>query len=127
MNIKILLLSIITLPIIDSIYLKNISSHYQQLVYTITKEPLKLNMTKALITYIFLIIAINYFILNNLTENNYKQKIIDAFILGLVIYGTFDFTSGALFKDYDYKTAIIDTIWGGILFALTTLIINKIK
>lgn len=127
MNTKILLLSIIILPIIDSIYLKNISSHYQQLVYTITKEPLKLNMTKAIITYIFLIIAINYFILNNLTENNYKQKIIDAFILGLVIYGTFDFTSGALFKDYDYKTAIIDTIWGGILFALTTVVINKIK
>lgn len=127
MNYKLLILSIIILPIIDSIYLKRITSHYQKLVFTIQNKPMELNINKAIITYLFLILAINYFILKNLTENNYKQKIIDAAILGLVIYGTFDFTNASIFKDYDTKTAIIDTIWGSILFGLTTLTIYKIN
>ena len=45
---------------------------------------------------------------------------------GPLIYGVFETTNAAIFKDWDLKSIIIDTTWGGILYALTTFIYNKI-
>jgi len=41
-----------------------------------------------------------------------------AFLYGVSIYGVYDFTILALFSDYDWKFAIADTLWGGVLFFL---------
>ena len=67
-----------------------------------------------------MILGYNYFIL---LEN---KGVIDSFIFGIVIYGIYETTTMSIFKDWDFKIAIIDTIWGGLLFSLTTLIINNI-
>ena len=60
-----------------------------------------------------------------------KDSILIGGTLGLIIYGIFDFTNLSLFKNYNLKIAIIDTIWGSILFTLTTYIsktiLNKIN
>jgi uncharacterized membrane protein len=40
----------------------------------------------------------------------------EAFIYGVCIYGVYDFTTLAIFKDYDWKFALADTLWGGLLF-----------
>ena len=50
----------------------------------------------------------------------------DAFILGICIYGIFDFTNMAIFKKYEIIPSIIDTLWGGCLFYMVTLITYKI-
>jgi uncharacterized membrane protein len=54
-----------------------------------------------------------------------NKSIIEAFLLGLVIYGVYETTNYALLEKWSLKTVIIDTLWGGILFALTTFIINS--
>ena len=46
----------------------------------------------------------------------------DASILGWVIYGVYESTNLAVFKKWDLKTVLVDGIWGGILFGLTTYI-----
>lgn len=40
----------------------------------------------------------------------------NAFITGVMIYAVYDFTNYALFDDYDWKFAIADSLWGGVLF-----------
>jgi uncharacterized membrane protein len=40
----------------------------------------------------------------------------NAFITGMMINAVYDFTNYALFDQYDWKFAIADTLWGGILF-----------
>ena len=127
MNYKLLVLAIILFPLVDYIYLSNISSHFSNVILRITKEPMVFNFPKAIGAYIFLILGIYYFILKDLNENNYKQKIKDAVILGLVIYGTFDFTTGAVFKGYDYNTMLIDTVWGGVVYGLVTYLVYKLN
>lgn len=127
MNYQVLLLSSIIFPLVDYVYLSRITQHFKDLVLKITKEPMEFNLTKGVIAYIFLIIGINYFIFSDLKKNNLNQKIIDSIILGLVIYGTFDFTNGTIFKNYDYYTAIMDTMWGGVLFGLVTFIVYQIS
>jgi uncharacterized membrane protein len=117
MNIKKIVISSVVLLMIDLIYLKNIGAPiFGKVVNDIQGSELKLNFLGAFISYLFLIIAINYFILIP------KKSILDAFILGLCIYAVFDGTNLAIFKDYSVKAAIIDSLWGGILFAITTYI-----
>lgn len=42
----------------------------------------------------------------------------EAFMIGLTTYAVYDFTTYALLKGYDWRFAVADTLWGGILFAL---------
>jgi uncharacterized membrane protein len=50
----------------------------------------------------------------------------DAFLLGLVIYGVYETTNWALFSKWSPMSVIIDTLWGGILFAATTYVTTRI-
>jgi len=115
-----LLLSAITLVTIDFIYLSSIKDYFAKQVRRIQGSDMKINYFGVLICYIFLIIGINYFIIKP------NRSVQDAFLLGLVIYATFDFTNLALFENWSIITSMIDSLWGGILFAATTFVVQKL-
>lgn len=108
--------SSIILLLLDSVYLTIIRKAYSQQIFNIQKLPMKVNFRGALFSYLFLIIGLNYFIILR------NKSALDAGILGTVIYGVYDATSYALLKDWDETLAVIDTLWGGVLLATTTLI-----
>jgi uncharacterized membrane protein len=45
-----------------------------------------------------------------------------AFIIGLLSYGTYEFTNYAILKGWTLQMVIIDTIWGGVLTATSLFI-----
>lgn len=108
--------SSIILLLLDSVYLTLIGKAYSQQIFNIQKLPMKVRFSGALFSYLFVIIGLNYFIILK------NKSALDAGILGTVIYGVYDATSYALLKDWDETLAVIDTLWGGVLFATTTLI-----
>lgn len=114
------LVSAIIFVFIDSIYLNLIKDYFSYQIKLIQGSTIKINFLATLICYIFLIFGINYFIIKP------NRSIQDAFLLGLVIYGVFETTNMALFSKWSWLTVIIDTLWGGILFAITTFIIKKL-
>ena len=116
-----MLLSAIILISIDFVYLNVIKDLFNKQVKSVQGSELKINYLGAAICYIFLIVGINYFIIKP------KKSVNDAFLLGLVIYGVYETTSYALFKNWSILTVIIDTLWGGLLFASTTYIINLLR
>tara|TARA_B100001093_G_scaffold515484_1_gene591914 strand:+ start:1694 stop:2071 length:378 start_codon:yes stop_codon:yes gene_type:complete len=121
MNYKKILISAILMLVIDLFYLKNIGTPiFGKLVKNIQGKDLKLNLLGAGFSYLFLIIAINYFIIIP------EKSIVSAFVLGLCIYGVFDATNLAIFEKYSIKASIVDTIWGAILFSITTFITYKL-
>lgn len=121
LNLKLFISSAIILLLIDSIYLWGFSTYFSKLIQTIQKQPLVMNYLGVVICYILLIIGLNYFVLQNNSLKT-KDKIKNAFILGIVIYGVYDSTNHAIFNKWDLKTLLLDTIWGGILLSLTTYI-----
>lgn len=122
MKFNLILISSISMILIDSIYLSLIGkSTFDDTVKEIQGTSIKINLIPAIITYIFMIILLNYFIISQ------KKSPIDAFILGLCTYGIFDFTNMTIFKNYSIKTGVIDTIWGAILFYIVTAITYKIE
>tara|TARA_A100001015_G_C14814970_1_gene642315 strand:+ start:365 stop:736 length:372 start_codon:yes stop_codon:yes gene_type:complete len=118
---KKILISSIVMLILDMIFISLIKDKYSKMIQKIQNSPMKVRTISALLCYILLILGLNYFILNDPSKN-----LLDAFILGFVIYGVYDTTTFALIKDWDLKLAVIDSFWGGTLFYLTTLITKKL-
>ena len=109
------IVSSILLVLVDSIYLYFIGKPvFDKTVLAIQKSPLVVNIAPAIFTYILMAILLNHFIIS------VNKSPFNAFILGFCTYGIFDFTNMAIFKKYDLKTAIIDTLWGAILFFAVT-------
>ena len=52
---------------------------------------------------------------------------LDAFLLGVFVYGVYEGTNYALLNKWEIKVLVMDSLWGGVLFALTTFIFNSIK
>ena len=111
-----LLVSAIIFVVIDFIYLNLIKSYFSNQIQRIQGSPIKINLLGLIICYIFLIYGLNYFIIKP------RKSVNDAFLLGLVIYGVYETTNYALLKNWSIFTVILDTLWGGILFGLTTFL-----
>jgi uncharacterized membrane protein len=112
-----LFFSAILILALDFIYLNATKPIFESLVVKVQRVVMKVKIIPTILCYILLIFALNYFILRT------KRPVLDAFLLGVVIYGVFDTTNLAIFKKWDNKIALMDTLWGGTLFALTTFII----
>lgn len=116
-----MLLSAIILVVIDFVYLNIIKGYFSNQIQRVQNSPMKINYLGAVICYIFLIIGLNYFIIKP------RKSVSDAFLLGIIIYGVYETTNYALFKNWSILTVIIDTLWGGTLFASTTYIVNLLR
>jgi len=119
MNIKSLVISGIILYLIDMVYISNIKGKYNEMITNIQGSEMKTRILPAIICYIFLIFGVYYFIIKG------NRKPIDAFYLGVVIYGVYNSTAYALIDNWSKEIAIMDTIWGGVLFYSTTIICQK--
>lgn len=119
MNLKQLVLSGVIMLLLDSIYLSTFSNFFNNVVEKVQGMKIQLNLSGAILCYLFLIFGINYFILDQ------KKSLTDAFILGLVIYGVYETTSFTLLKNWSLNAVLLDTLWGGILFTLTVYLTRK--
>jgi len=115
------LISAILFVVIDFVYLNLIKNYFTNQVKIVQGLPLKVNLLGVVLCYIFLIFGINYFIIGP------KKSVYDAFLLGILIYGVYETTNYALFSKWSILTVIMDTLWGGVLFAIVTFIINKLR
>ena len=115
-----IIISSIVMLVFDIVYLKLFKDYFNKVVNNIQGSPIELDYYATIGCYIVMVIGINYFILNQ------NKGYIDAFFLGLLIYSVFDLTTKAIFKNWEYKAVLIDSLWGGTLFALTTILTKKI-
>jgi uncharacterized membrane protein len=114
------LLAAIFFVVLDGFYLNFVKDYFNSQVKKIQGTPIKINLIYTAITYVFLIFGLNYFIIQK------HRPVKDAALLGLVIYGVYEFTNISLFSNWSLLTVIMDTTWGTILYSLTTFLVYKI-
>jgi hypothetical protein len=114
MQVKRIMISSIILIILDAIFIYANKTAFENEVIDVQRVVMQVKPSGTIVTYLFLLFALNYFILSKFRGPE------EAFLLGLVIYGVFEGTNYAIFKKWSLNLAILDTIWGGSLFAMTT-------
>lgn len=105
--------------LLDIIFIYLSKDLFSKQIFQVQNSSLQLNYIGAIIAYIFIIIILYWFIIKD------NKSIKDAFILGLSTYAIYEYTNYALLKNWNIKTTIIDTLWGGTLFALSTYLYRK--
>jgi len=109
------------LMLIDVVFLYSTGTMFQKQIEKVQRSAFSMDYFGVAFAYVLLIFGLYWFIIK---EN---RPLLDAFILGFVIYGVYEGTSKALLKNWDYKTMIIDTMWGGTLLVLTTSIVYSMR
>ena len=112
--------SALLLLVFDSIFLWLMGSTFQKQIQQVQGSPLQLNFRGILPCYLILIAGLNYFIL-------YPHKsVLDAFLLGIFVFGVYETTNYSIFKNWSINMVVIDTLWGGLLFSMVTWITYNI-
>ena len=123
----------IIILILDSIMIGGImNKQWNNTVNTVQNSPMKIKPIYAVITYVFVVLGAYIFVYQKINKDNWVMDALKwGFLWGIITYGIFDFTNLTIFEDYPLQTAVIDTLWGGTLIALTVLItyflMNKLK
>ena len=113
---KELLILAIIFTVTDALYLTSVSGYFSSVVKRVQGSPIQLDLTATVLCYVFLVGGLYYFIIRE------RRSWQEAGLLGVVIYGVYETTTKAILKNWDWLTVFIDTTWGGILFALSTVL-----
>jgi uncharacterized membrane protein len=119
MKLKPIILTALVMILIDYLYLTINKNYYFGIIEQIQGSRVNIKIAGVVICYIILVLGMNYFIIS---EN---KSILSAFLLGIMVYSVFNSTTYAMFNKWNEKVAIMDTLWGGILFATTTYIVRN--
>lgn len=119
----VLLIILIVVLLLDGIILFFLHSKWNDNITDIQGEPLTIrNKAFPVISYILIVLGIRIFVYPYFVLGDIMMGIIMGLLWGVITYGIFDFTNLSLFKNYHICLAITDTLWGGVLAALTGLI-----
>jgi uncharacterized membrane protein len=131
-------LAIIVLAL-DAVFLYTISDMFSRQIMLVQGTALKVNIPSAVICYILIVLGLYYFVLRHIIVPNassaaaaiqnmrLRDGMIAAFFLGVFVYGVYETTTLALLRNWSPMTAVIDTTWGGTLFALSAYLFYTYK
>tara|TARA_Y100001970_G_scaffold9462_1_gene11075 strand:+ start:1506 stop:1877 length:372 start_codon:yes stop_codon:yes gene_type:complete len=104
------------MTLIDIPWINYIMSGFYKNVFNI-----KFNVIAGFLAYLIMIITYPL-IISKFKTHNEQLKV--ATIIGLVIFGTYGFTLAAIYNKYPMKLALIESVWGMVLYSITITITN---
>lgn len=117
---KEILVASIALLGLDACYITLTKAWWDIQIATVQRVAMQVRILGAIVCYILLIAGLYFFILKN------HRPVLEAFLLGIVIYGVYESTNYAILKKWDWRISVMDTLWGGTVYALTTSIVYGI-
>jgi len=136
--IDLIVLAVIIL-VLDSVFLYIAKDIFARQVMLVQGTALKVNIPSAVVCYVLIVIGLYYFVLRHIIVPNattaaaavqtmrLTDGIKSAFFLGILVYGVYETTTLAVLRNWSPVTALIDTTWGGTLFALSAYLFYKYK
>jgi uncharacterized membrane protein len=130
--VKYLIISII-LMFLDLVWVSFNMNTYSNTILKVQKSELEPRVEHTIIAYILILFSVIYVAIPFTTQNikkgediSIENKLLKAFMyggaVGFSIYGIYNFTSLAIYKDMDSSVGIMDTLWGTTLYTLTTFV-----
>jgi len=124
------------LMVLDVAWIAMNVSAYSSVILNVQKSPVRLRTDYAIIAYLFILFSVIYVAIPFTTQSikkgdsirsiSIETKLLKSFMyggaVGFSIYGIYNFTSLAIYKDLDSTMGIIDTLWGTALYTITTFV-----
>ncbi len=127
LQLKHYLVSSLTLLILDFLWLGGfMGNKYSIMIPKIQGSKMETNLMYAIFAYLLMLFGLNHFVLPRLNIKNIKIEdcLKYGFTFGVILYGVYDFTAGAVFKNWDLNLALIDVLWGGIVYFLSCYVLK---
>lgn len=111
--------SLVVFLAVDAVMLGTVMTPlFRENIGHLMASPMRLGPAAAF--YLFYVAALLYLVsLPALKAGSAAQALLPAAVLGLAAYGTFEFTNYAILADWALQMVVTDTIWGGVLTAIT--------
>lgn len=82
----------------------------------------RINIAPAAVFYLVYVAGILFFaVAPSLGTQDWQGAALRGLFLGLLAYGTYDMTNLSTLKNYQLNVALIDTAWGGVVTAITSV------
>ena len=109
-------LTAVVIFVVDLLWLSTGGPFALKVAENIQGSRVTLNPYYASIVYVFLAYLLQ-------KTHSYTE----AFLFGVCIYGVYDFTTLAIFRKYDIRFALADTLWGGMLFVFSRYLLVQLS
>lgn len=102
---------------------------YHIMIKNIQNQKMETNILYAFIAYTLMVVGLNKFVLPMIDIKHVTLYNCLSFglVFGIVLYGVYDFTAGAVIDKWDMNLAIIDVLWGGFVYFMSCYILKFIN
>lgn len=100
----------------DVVWFALFGHYWQRAMESIAGRPLRMRLWAAAVVY-----------LAGGQLLTYATTTVDAFVIGACAYAIYDFTTLVLFDRYMFVLALVDTLWGGLLFAIAHNVVALVQ
>lgn len=130
-------ISVFILLVLDAVYIYTIKDGYMGMVKHIQcGHIVHINIYAAVMSYVFVVTGLVLYVLPyaekiKLTMNTsgvfpvanklYVAIVVGA-LFGAIVYGVYNTTNIALFKDFSLSYALLDIVWGSFLYFMATFV-----
>ena len=115
----------IILLVIDSIWVLGARNLHSKIAQNVQKSPLKVDILPVILFY--LLVPLGYvFIIKKLAKTK-VEAFLYGLLLGLLMYGTFDLTNKAIFKDYPWYYTLLDMGWGTLCVGIVSFLCFQLR
>ncbi len=116
------LISLVAFLVIDAIALTLVMYPlFSRYIGPLLAEDMRLGI--AAVFYVFYVAGVMYFaVLPAHRVESLGLAALNGALLGLIAYGTYEFTNMATLRGWAWQMLVTDTIWGGVLTATTAVI-----
>lgn len=117
--------------ILDITWITVMTPMYSSTIRKVQQSPLSVKFGGAFIAYILMfvslvIIVFPAIIKDTTTQNKFVLALKYGGAFGFVAYGIYNATNYATLKNYDIRTAIIDTLWGTTVYTISVYLALKL-
>lgn len=117
--ILIVLLMLVDIPMVRYLYQTTYSGMFDRI-----NNRSNINQTRlyiaGFIVYLLMALGLYVFVILPSVDVSFLITILKGALLGVILFGVYDLTNVAAIPMFGIKEAVIDTIWGGTLFAIVT-------
>jgi uncharacterized membrane protein len=125
--IKANIIATVTLLLLDFLWIGMfMGKQYQNQILDIQGSKMIAKPWSAFLAYALMVIGLNLFVMPRIRKGHeLEDSLMYGFVFGIILYGVYDFTAGAVLKKWNMKLALIDIIWGGFVYFISAYIGSK--